>query len=164
MRGEKRSQGWWVRDWRETNLGLHVAPPLLVAGSVSTARGERLEGLHSGGTTKPYRSAQCRFLQKPCSITISIANANARLKWSRTKKDLRSEGARSHSTSVTLAIHLLMIPLNLFLINIGVIFVQVADKRQGRAEEGWVLVTVRVVLVGGADGGVRVDYIYELIE
>lgn len=51
-----------------------------------------------------------------------------------------------------------MIPLNLFLINIGVIFVHVADERQGRAEEGRVLVTIRVVLVGSADGGVRVDY------
>lgn len=51
-----------------------------------------------------------------------------------------------------------MVLLNLFLINVGIILVHVAYERQGRVEEGGVLVTVRVVLVGSADGGVTVDY------
>lgn len=51
-----------------------------------------------------------------------------------------------------------MIPLNLFFINVGIILVHVANERQGGVEEGGVLVTVRVVLVGSADGGVTVDY------
>lgn len=51
-----------------------------------------------------------------------------------------------------------MVLLNLFLINVGIILVHVTYERQGRVEEGGVLVTVRVVLVGSVDGGVTVDY------
>lgn len=97
-------------------------------------------------------------MSRSIAIFAFISNANARLERSMTINDSRSEGAGSHSASVTLAIRLLVVLLNLFLINVGIILVHVADERQGRVEEGGVLVTVRVVLVGSADGGVTVDY------
>ena len=73
-------------------------------------------------------------------------------------KNVRADSIRGHVAGVALAVGLLVVLLDFVLVDVGVVFVHVADEAERLGEERGVGVTVASVRVGRLERLILVDY------